>query len=98
LNQIEAVPSIKGLILINKDEVKQFIVNILKDDDVTADKISDDSVLIGENGIFFDSVDVLELIVELENIYGIKVSDRELIQEKFKDFKSLYEFIIENKK
>jgi acyl carrier protein len=84
--------------LINKDEVKQFIVNILKDDDVTADKISDDSVLIGENGIFFDSVDVLELIVELENIYGIKVSDRELIQEKFKDFNSLYEFIIENKK
>jgi acyl carrier protein len=86
------------LILINKDEVKQFIVNILKDDDVTADKISDESVLIGENGIFFDSVDVLELIVELENIYGIKVSDRELIQEKFKDFNSLYEFIIENKK
>jgi len=84
--------------LVNKDDVKHFIVNILKDDDVTADKIDDSTVLIGENGMFFDSVDVLELIVELENVYGIKVSDRELIQEKFRDFNSLYEFIKENKK
>ena len=84
--------------MVNKDDVKHFIVNILKDDDVTADKIDDSTVLIGENGMFFDSVDVLELIVELENVYGIKVSDRELIQEKFRDFNSLYEFIKENKK
>ena len=84
--------------MITKNEVKQFIVDVLKDDDISIDSIKDDSLLIGENGIFFDSVDVLELIVELENRYKIKITDKELIQEKFKDFSSLYEFIKENRK
>ncbi len=82
----------------NKVEVKEFIVGTIKDDDITVNDINDDTVLIGEDGIFFDSVDVLELIVELENRYGIKIQDNDLIKDKLRTFGSFYEFIQENKK
>lgn len=79
-------------------DVKQFVVDVIKDDDITLDTLNDDTVLIGEDGIFFDSVDVLELIVELENRYGIKIQDNDLIREKIHTFKTLYDFIQENEK
>jgi len=84
--------------VVDKDEVKKLIIDIVKDDDITIDDLQDDSILVGEEGIFFDSVDVLELIVELENKYGIKIKDNDLVQEKLKTFNTLYQFINENKK
>ena len=80
----------------DKLEIKEFIIKTIKDDDITVDDINDDTILVGEDGIFFDSVDVLELIVELENKYGIKIQDNDLIKEKLKTFGSFYEFIQEN--
>ena len=82
----------------NKLEIKEFLIKTIKDDDLTVDDINDNTILVGEDGIFFDSVDVLELIVELENKYGIKIQDNDLIKEKLKTFSSFYEFIQENKK
>lgn len=76
--------------MLEKAELKQLIIDIVKDDDIV---INDDTILIGEEGIFFDSVDVLELIVALENKFGIKIVDNDLIQEKFKTFQNFYEFI-----
>ena len=73
-------------------------VEVIKDDDVDITSINDDTVLVGENGIFYDSVDVLELIVELENRFGIKIKDNDLIREKLKTFQTLFQFIKENKK
>lgn len=84
--------------MIDKNEVKKFIADVIKDDDIAPEDINDDTVLIGENGLFFDSVDVLELIVELENRYGIKIQDNDIIREKFKTFLTLYQFIEDNKK
>ena len=80
----------------NKLEIKEFLIKTIKDDDLTVDDINDNTILVGEDGIFFDSVDVLELIVELENKYGIKIQDNDLIKEKLKTFSSFYEFIQEN--
>lgn len=82
----------------NKLEVKEFILKTIKDDDITINDINDNTILVGEDGIFFDSVDVLELIVELENNYGIKIQDNDLIKEKLRTFSSFYEFIQENKR
>ena len=82
----------------SKLEIKEFIINTIKDDDITINDINDNTILVGEDGVFFDSVDVLELIVELENKYGIKIQDNDLIKEKLKTFGSFYEFIQENKK
>ncbi|MCK4797814.1 MAG: acyl carrier protein, partial [Spirochaetes bacterium] len=60
--------------------------------------VNDDTVLIGEDGIFFDSVDVLELVVELENKYGIKIQDNDIIRQKLKTFQTLFQLIEENGK
>jgi acyl carrier protein len=84
--------------LSDKLQVKEFLIGTIKDDDITVDDINDDTILIGEDGIFFDSVDVLELIVELENKYGIKIQDNDLIKEKLRTFSSFYQFIQENKR
>ncbi len=82
----------------DKLQVKEFIIGTIKDDDITVNDINDDTILIGEDGIFFDSVDVLELIVELENKYGIKIQDNDLIRDKLRTFSSFYQFVQENKR
>lgn len=82
----------------NKDELKQLLIDIVKDSDLTPDKINDDTQLIGEDGLFFDSIDVLELIVELEKRYGIKIKDNDIIAQKFGSFLTFYNFIVENEK
>lgn len=82
--------------MVDKAQIKNFIINVIKDDDLSVDDIQDDTILIGEEGIFFDSVDVLELIVELENQFGIKIKDNDIVQEKFKTFNTLFSFIKDN--
>ncbi len=84
--------------MIDKNDVKKLLLTIIKDDDITIETIQDNTELIGENGIFYDSVDVLELLVELENKFGIKVKDNDIVQKKLKTFNTLYQFIIENSK
>ena len=81
----------------NAEVLKEIIVTIVNDPDTTADKINDDTVLIGEDGLFFDSIDVLELVVQIEKHFGIKVTDNE-IRAKFKTFKTVLDFIGENAK
>ncbi|HNZ27428.1 MAG TPA: phosphopantetheine-binding protein [Spirochaetota bacterium] len=80
-----------------KDLIKT-ILDIINDSEVKEDSITDETVLIGEDGLFFDSIDVLELVVQIEKKYGVKVKDNDLIQEKFKDFKTFFDFINENEK
>jgi acyl carrier protein len=84
--------------LIDKSDVKKFLVDVLKDNEIEFDEIDDDTVLVGEDGVFYDSVDVLELIVALENKYKIKVNDNDIIRNHFKTFGTFYNFIAENKK
>jgi acyl carrier protein len=84
--------------LAEKSELKQLIIDVMKDSDLKIDDINEDTALIGRDGLFFDSIDVLELIVEIEKRYGIKIKDNDIIQEKFQSFKSFYEFINENAK
>jgi len=84
--------------LAEKIDLKKMIVNIIKDNDITVDTIDDNTTLIGEDGLFFDSIDVLELIVEIEKKYGIKIKDNDVIQDRFKTFQSFYHFVVENEK
>jgi acyl carrier protein len=88
----------REFIVADKTELKQIIIDIIKDDDLTMDSFEDSTTLIGEDGLFFDSIDVLELIVEIEKKYGIKIKDNDLIMKKFKTFQTLYDFICENEK
>jgi acyl carrier protein len=83
--------------MVDKDELKKVILTVAKiDDDVSS--TTDDTVLIGEDGLFFDSIDVLELIVEIEKKFGIKIKDKDLNQNKLDSFKVFYDFVNENAK
>ena len=82
----------------DKTELKQLIIAIIKDSDLKPDDIGDETAIIGQDGLFFDSIDVLELIVEIEKRYGIKIKDNDIILEKFKTFSTFHQFINENEK
>jgi acyl carrier protein len=56
--------------------LKQLIVDTLKLDDLRADQIPDDEPLIG-SGLNLDSIDALELVVQLEKEFGIKIRSSE---------------------
>ncbi|HBD93891.1 MAG: hypothetical protein A2015_11750 [Spirochaetes bacterium GWF1_31_7] len=83
--------------MINKDELKQVILNVTKSTD-GIETINDDTQLIGEDGLFFDSIDVLELIVEVEKKFGIKIKDKDLNQNKLDTFKIFHDFLSTNEK
>lgn len=76
--------------------LKDIIVKIIDDSDLTADSITDDTQLIGEDGLFFDSIDVLELIVELEKSFGIKIKDNDIVEQKFTTFDTFFDFVNSN--
>jgi len=56
--------------------LKQLIVDTLKLDDLRPEQIPDDEPLIG-SGLNLDSIDALELVVQLEKEFGIKVRSSE---------------------
>lgn len=56
-------------------EIKQAIVRSLRLP-ITADQIADDVPLFGE-GLGLDSIDVLELVLELERSFGVSITDEQ---------------------
>ena len=79
-------------------DLKSMIINIIKDPDVSEETIADNTPLIGEEGLFFFFFYVLELIVEIEKKFGIKIKDNDIIQEHFTTFKSFHDFVNANEK
>jgi acyl carrier protein len=56
-----------------KDEIKQAIVRSLRLP-IAPDEIGDSTPLFGE-GLGLDSIDVLELVLELERTFGVSITD-----------------------
>ena len=52
-----------------KEELKNKVIEALNLDDLTAADIEDNAPLFGNDGLGLDSIDALELIVMLENLY-----------------------------
>lgn len=69
--------------------IKQILVTTLKLEGMTPESIEDEAVLWGEGGLGLDSVDALELMVVLEQEYGVRVEDEEIGQESLADVVSL---------
>jgi len=59
-----------------KQELKELIVETLHLEDVQPEQIPDDEPLFG-GGLDLDSIDALELVVQLEKTYGIKLGSSE---------------------
>ena len=82
----------------NKEKtLKEIIVGIVNEPDVTVDSLNNDAILIGEDGLFVDSIDVLELVMQIEKQFGIKVTDNQ-IRSQFKSIKTVLDFIDANAK
>ncbi len=77
---------------ISTTELKSKIIESLKLQDVSPDKIGDDDPLFGE-GLGLDSIDALELVVMLEKNYGIVIKDIEEGRPAFRSVRALADFI-----
>jgi acyl carrier protein len=76
-----------------KSKVKDLIVRRLKLE-IDPAKIDDAAPLFGE-GLGLDSIDALELVLGLEQEFGIKVADEEVGIKAFSSVDSLADFIKE---
>jgi acyl carrier protein len=77
---------------ISTTELKSKIIESLKLQDVSPDKIADDDPLFG-SGLGLDSIDALELVVMLEKNYGIVIKDIEEGRPAFRSVRALADFI-----
>ncbi len=75
-----------------ESELKTKIIESLRLEDVTPDQIQDDAPLFG-TGLGLDSIDALELVVMLENNYGIVIKDIEEGRPAFKSVRALADFV-----
>jgi acyl carrier protein len=80
-----------------KDDLKKQIVAQLKLNEITPQDISDDEQLFGK-GLGLDSIDALELVVLLEEQYGIKINHSEDGPKIFRSVSTIADYIMEHKK
>lgn len=74
------------------ERLKQIIVEALRLEDVEPAAIKDDEPLIG-SGLSLDSIDALELVVQIEKEFGIKISSSEESRQALASVSSLAAFI-----
>ena len=79
-----------------KEELKEKLIKQLNLDDMSPDDIKNDAPLFGD-GLGLDSIDALEIIVLLDNDYGIRLSYPEEGKEVFYSINSLAGFIEKNR-
>ena len=75
-----------------RQKLKEIIVANLRLEGITPESITDDSALFG-GGLGLDSIDALELVVAVEQNFGIKVADGEVGKEAFASVAALADFI-----
>jgi acyl carrier protein len=78
-----------------KTEIKQAIVRSLRLPITVAD-IGDDMPLFGE-GLGLDSIDVLELVLELERSFGVSIGDEQTGIEVLKTVDTIAAFILQQR-
>ena len=76
----------------DKNILKQQIIDALNLEDLTPADIQDDAPLFGE-GLGLDSIDALELFMLLDKQYGIKLQNREEGKQVFQSVNSIADYI-----
>ena len=75
-----------------REDLKRLIVERLRLEGITPAQIGDDTPLFGD-GLGLDSVDALELVVGLEQEYGIVVKSHEIDKTIFTSVQTLARFV-----
>jgi acyl carrier protein len=71
-----------------RDQLKSLIVNSLRMEDLTPADLPDDQPLLGGD-LEIDSVDILQLVLDIERHFGIKLVTAEFQREAWKTVDSL---------
>jgi acyl carrier protein len=79
-----------------KSEIKQAIVRCLRLP-IAAGEIGDDTPLFAAEGLGLDSIDVLELVLELERSFGVAIRDEETGMVALRSVDTIYDFILKER-
>jgi acyl carrier protein len=79
-----------------KLELKKLIIEALMIEDMEPEEIGDELVLFGD-GLGLDSVDALELAVEIERVYGVTFPESSRSREVFQNVTTLAAYIAEHR-
>ncbi len=74
--------------------LKKMIIDTLRLEEITAEEIKDDAPLFKE-GLGLDSIDALELVVAIENIFSVIIEDEDVGKRAFASVNALARFIQE---
>jgi len=80
-----------------KSRVKAMIIERLRLEGVTPDQIEDGAPLFGE-GLGLDSIDALELVLGVEQAFGVRIEDEAAGMKAFRSVQALTDFIAERAK
>lgn len=77
-----------------ESELKQMIVEVLGLEDVRPEDIGSDENLFDEDGLALDSIDALELGVNIQKKYGVKIDPQDKnLSAHFQSVSALADFI-----
>ncbi|HOT43716.1 MAG TPA: phosphopantetheine-binding protein [Spirochaetota bacterium] len=81
-----------------KKEIKILIMEALNIDDVSPEEVGDDESLFGEgNTLGLDSIDALEIVMALQEKYGVRIDDKNQSRFILKSISTIAEFIEKNR-
>ena len=80
-----------------REEIKALIIEALMIEDMEASEIQDEQELFGGE-LELDSVDALEIAVEIERVYGVRIPDAEEGREVFRNVKNLAAYVQAHRK
>ena len=75
--------------------IKDLIISRLKLDGVKPDEIGDEAPLFGE-GLGLDSIDALELVLAVEQTFGVRIDDEEVGRKALGSVSALCVFLQEH--
>jgi acyl carrier protein len=78
-----------------KENLKKAIVEGLFLEDMKPEEIEDDRPLFGNEGIGLDSLDAVELVVQIKKLFGIEIKDIKEGRIAFQSINSLAAYIEE---
>ena len=80
----------------DKKEIKEKLLEIVEEEmpEVETDKVDTAASFVDEYDV--DSVSLIKVIVDAENVFGVKFDDRELALNKYESFDDVID-VIENK-
>ncbi len=77
-----------------KKEIKSLIIQALNIDDVGPEDVGDDDPLFGDGNVLgLDSIDALEIVMALQEKYGVRIDDKNQARFILKSIATIAEYV-----